>query len=169
MFADALHGGALAASAVATGFLVVRPRRGQGGALVAASLMTAAMADAVLWRRIDPVWWVSAQILVAVLIAVGTRVAAGARRARTSPTTVPETVALLLMAAIMARMSAGATDAAHHHASADGLSTLVTLLFMLYAGVSVHGIRVLRDAGSRVHALLMTGSATMMFVAGWVE
>lgn len=167
MLSEALHGGAAFATAAATATLLVPPRREHGAAVGAAVLMTAAMVDTILGRWIDPVWWVSAQIIVAVALAVAARVAAGSRRAPVSTTTLHESIALLFMAATMARMVTGQPGAAHHHAASDGLGATVAVLFLLYAGVTVHHVRERRRISHRLHALLMAGAATMMLAAAW--
>lgn len=167
MLSEALHGGAALATAAATATLVVPLRREHGAAVGAAVLMTAAMVDTILGRWIDTVWWVSLQIVAAVAMAATARIAAGSRRAPVSTTILHESVALLFMAATMARMVAGESGAAHHHAACDALGITVAVLFLLYAGVTVHHVRERRGISPRLHALLMAGAATMMLAAGW--
>lgn len=167
MLPDTLHAGAVLASAAATAILLVGARRGQAIAVPAALLMTVAMADGASGRWIGTVWWVSAQILLALVIAAATRIAAGTRRGRGSSTTLHETVGLLLMAAIGAGMPAGAGEAATHHGAAGGLTATVIVVFALYAGVTVRHLRARRGLRHRLPALLMVTAATMMLAAGW--
>jgi hypothetical protein len=182
----ALHLSALAAAIVGTAVLLVRPRGTQAAAVAASVVMAAAMADLTFWRAVPAVWWVAAQLALAVVLAVvarcaGARPAADGRAARGAvcPLAVHTALGLVVMAACAATMGGagggagvvgGAMDGVigvrgHDHTSPMGLLVVLGGLVAGWAVVTARHMRRLPHRRHRVHAGLMLASAAVMLVA----
>lgn len=181
----ALHLSALAAAIVGTAVLFVRPRGTQVAAIAASAVMAAAMADLTLWRTVPAVWWVAAQLALAVVLAVvarcaGSRPAVDGRAARGAvcPLAVHTALGLVVMAACAATMGGaggagvvgGAMDGVigvrgHDHTSPMGLLVVLGGLVAGWAVVTARHMRRLPHRRHRVHAGLMLASAAVMLVA----
>lgn len=179
----ALHLSALAAAIVGTAVLLVRPRGTQVAAVAASVVMAAAMADLTFWRAVPAVWWVAAQLALAVVLAVVAR-CAGARpaidgrasRGAVCPLAVHAALGLVVMAACAAMMVGAGGDGGaggaglgavggHAHTSPAGLLVLLGGLVLGYAVVTARHVRLLPHPRHRVHAGLMLASAAAMLLA----
>lgn len=143
---ELLHVGALLPAVVGTGALVRRDARPPAPEVVASILMLVAMADAMLWHVITPVYW-SAALIVAALALVVRRRRGALSRDRSNAGGGAADVALtvhaalglvvtsgLLMASAVDTSAAASAGGHCHSCASGGVDAIQAMALVLCAG-----------------------------------
>ncbi|WP_194409310.1 hypothetical protein [Microbacterium cremeum] len=175
---DLLHAGALVPAVLGTAVLVREHRLLPTPEVVASVLMLVAMADAMLWHIVAPVYWSAALIAGALGLVVGRRrgeivrgrsSAAPAARAHVALTAHVAlglvVMAALLVAAGSAVPAASAVDSHCHpcRGGTEGVRLMALVLSAGYVLVTAWCTRSARhESGGRLHSWMMAVSAVAM-------